>query len=91
MKCIIKLDGQIAEGDRCFAVYCTVRDRFDSYGGSQTWDTADELDADFERDANESAAALRVLDLSDGAGLRHLEERRDLRVRVVALARSAGY
>lgn len=40
------MDGQVTEGDRMFAIWCTVVDRFETVNGQQAWESAEELDAD---------------------------------------------
>jgi hypothetical protein len=53
MKRFIDLGNQtgnidIKEGEKEFAFYCTVLDCFESFGGSQTWETKDEFKDDYQ-------------------------------------------
>jgi GGDEF domain-containing protein len=76
MKRICNLDGQITSG-RCFAIYCTVIDRFESVNDSWTWETADELAESFD---GEIAAAFDLRDYWT-----------EFKERCVGLARGSGY
>lgn len=58
MKRLISMDGQVTEGERRFAIWCTVVDRFEEVNGQQTWDSAEELDAD-DRQAHLGARLIR--------------------------------
>jgi hypothetical protein len=88
MKRIVKLDGQGLTGDeedlsdKCFAIYDTVRDSFDTVAGDQVFDTAKELEQCF--DIESGLAAHRGED-------RLVEHLTELKKRCVGLARSAGY
>ena len=44
----IKLDGQILSGDRRFAFYDTVIDKFVELMGEQTWDSVEDLQSCFD-------------------------------------------
>lgn len=80
---IIKMDGQVTDepGDRMFAVWNTVTDRFEQVFDSWAWESADELAEDLDQQIVISA--------------KHSEERRVAAVarkeRYLALARAAGY
>ena len=40
---IINMDGQVNEGEKMFAVWDTVTDKFLSFADSQSWSSANEL------------------------------------------------
>ncbi len=80
MKRIIKMDEQVLmePGNKEFAIWCTVNDCFHKIFDSYSWESADELDYDFQ-------CAIRLADESERV---RLEE---LRTRCVSLARGSGY
>lgn len=91
MRRIIRLDGQIAESDRCFAVWDTVRDRFDTFNDSQAWDSADELEADLAEHLKSAREAVANIAVGTDTADRYLADTEATGRRVLSLARSAGY
>lgn len=49
---LITIDGQITfeQGNKCFAFYDTVRDKFVSVGDDQTWESVQDLERSFHYD-----------------------------------------
>lgn len=47
MKRFIDLTDQINDDEKLFAFYCTVKDCFESFSGSQTWDSIEGFKADY--------------------------------------------
>lgn len=76
------MDGQVlmVEGNKEFALWDTVNDSFVSVDGTWSWETADELSADFDRAIQE--AGLNTF-LSSA--------RHNLKARCVGLAKGNGY
>lgn len=78
---LINMDNQITEGDRAFALWDTVRDRFVEVLDSQAWDSADELAQDLDAQ----------IEISRKHSKERLESAVDRRERLLSLAKSAGY
>lgn len=82
MKRIINMGPDVYPGldpaPKMFAVWCTVNDRFEELDGTQDWESADELESDFNRE----------LEKLSGEAAERLIARRD---RCVSLARGSGY
>ncbi len=85
MKRIIKMDNQVTEGEKMFAIWDTVRDKFDEIGSEQSWESADELADAFDYEIHKYT---RVGVNTDARVIRDLAA---LKNRCVGLARGSGY
>lgn len=99
MKRIVKLDGQglnVSEDeltDKCFAIYDTVRDKFDTAAGDQIFDNVVELEACFDTEIRNLQHQKMLIDTSSDimrldADIARLHA---LKIRCSSLARSNGY
>lgn len=84
MKRIVKCDEQIllTPGNRMFAIYDTIPDRFQTVLNSQTWESAEALAADYE---------FEILRATQGGDKKLADALCAERDRCVGLAKGSGY
>jgi hypothetical protein len=85
MKRIIKTDGQIIDGERGFAIYCTVGESFSTVGNNQTWESADDLASDYDFEISR----VRLDNPPDRD--HQIRDLTAMKARCVGLARGNGY